>query len=169
MNKQSEKTNAVRLAERQGIHFSLRSYTVDEYLSAARAAERLGIDPDRVFKTIVVLGERKGAFVCIIPGSCEIDLKKAAAAMGDKSCALLPLKDLEALTGYQRGGCSPLGMKKKLPTFLDETSSLFDWISVSAGRRGLQMILSTADVISLSQASLADMIAPFVNNYTKNM
>jgi Cys-tRNA(Pro)/Cys-tRNA(Cys) deacylase len=157
MSKHQEKTNALRLAESQGVHFTLLSYAVDEDLSATHAAEKLGLDPDRIFKTIIVVGERKGAFVCIIPGSCEIDFKKAAAAIGDKSCALLPLKELEPLTGYQRGGCSPLGMKKKLPTFLDETSSLFDWISVSAGRRGLQMRLSPKDLLSLCDASLADL------------
>ncbi|MDX9828434.1 MAG: Cys-tRNA(Pro) deacylase [Spirochaetia bacterium] len=158
MSKGPEKTNAVRLAESQGVSFRLLSYSVDEDLSALHAAERLHLDPDRIFKTIIVVGERKGPFVCIIPGSCEIDFKKAAAAFGDKSCALLPLKELEPLTGYQRGGCSPLGMKKRLPTFLDETSLLFDWISVSAGRRGLQMLLSPGDLVSLSAANLADLL-----------
>jgi Cys-tRNA(Pro)/Cys-tRNA(Cys) deacylase len=158
MSKNPEKTNAIRLAESQGIRFTLLSYAVDEDLSAAHAAKLLNIDPDRVFKTIVLVGERRGPFVCVIPGSCEIDLKKAAAAIGDKSCALLPLKDLEPLTGYQRGGCSPLGMKKKLPALLDETSSLFDRISVSAGRRGLQMLLSPPDLAALSGAELADLI-----------
>lgn len=158
MGRALEKTNAVRLAESQGVSFTLLSYSVDEDLSAAHAARLLNIDLDCIFKTILVVGERKGPFVCVIPGSCEIDFKKAAAAIGDKSCALLPLKELEPLTGYQRGGCSPLGMKKKLTTFLDETSSLFDLISVSAGRRGLQMLLSPGDLIALSGASLADLI-----------
>ena len=158
MSRKPDKTNAVRLAESHGVSFRLLSYSVDDDLSALHAAERLSIDPDRIFKTIVVVGDRKGPFVCIIPGPCEIDFKKAAGAIGDKSCALLPLKDLEPLTGYQRGGCSPLGMKKKLTTYLDETASLFDWISVSAGRRGLQMLLSPADLLLLSGASLAELI-----------
>jgi len=155
-----EKTNAIRHLESMGIAFEARQYPVDEEdLSAAHAAQVLGMDPDRVFKTIVLCGERTGYFVCVLPGSCEIDLKKAARAAGDKSCALLPLKELEPLTGYVRGGCSPLGMKKKFPTFLDETATLFDHISVSAGRRGLQLYISPYDLKNAADAVFADLIA----------
>lgn len=153
-----DRTNAARLAEGAGVAFELLSYEVDEDLSATHVAQVLGMDPDRIFKTIVLVGERSGAFVCVIPGSCEIDLKKAAAACGAKSAFLLPLKELEGLTGYVRGGCSPIGMKKPLPTFLDETALLFERICVSAGKRGLQMILTPTDLLQLSNGSLADLI-----------
>lgn len=153
-----EKTNAIRLLEHLGLAFSILHYDVDEDLSAGHAAEKLGLDSDQVFKTIVLVGERTGPFVCIIPGSCEIDFKKAARAAGDKGCSLLPLKELEPLTGYVRGGCSPLGMKKHLPAFLDETAQLFDRISVSAGRRGLQIFLAPADLAAACGAVSADLI-----------
>lgn len=152
-----EKTNAVRMLESMGIAFELRTYEVDDDLSAAHVAAELGFDPGRVFKTIVLTGPRVGHFVAIIPGSCEIDLKKAARAAGDKTCDLLPLRELEPLTGYVRGGCSPIGMKKKLPTLLDESAFLFESISVSAGRRGLQMILAPDDLVRASDAVVADL------------
>lgn len=158
MSTQPEKTNAIRLLEHLGIAFSILHYEVDEDLSAGHAAEKLGLDPDQVFKTIVLVGERTGPFVCIIPGSCEIDLKKTARAAGDKACSLLPLKELEPLTGYVRGGCSPLGMKKHLPSFLDETARLFDRISVSAGKRGVQVYLAPSDLEAACGAISADLI-----------
>ncbi|MCE5257115.1 MAG: Cys-tRNA(Pro) deacylase [Spirochaetaceae bacterium] len=162
MNKDKgiEKTNAVRHLESMGLAFEVRHYKVDEEdLSAKHAAQVLGMDPDQVFKTIVLRGERTGYFVCVLPGSCEIDLKKAARAAGDKSCTLLPLAELEPLTGYIRGGCSPLGMKKKFPTFIDETAMLFDRISVSAGKRGLQLLISPEDLKNATEAGMADLIA----------
>jgi Cys-tRNA(Pro)/Cys-tRNA(Cys) deacylase len=155
---QPEKTNAIRLLEHLGVSFSILHYEVDDDLSAGHAAEKLGLDPDQVFKTIVLVGERTGPFVCIIPGSCEIDLKKAARAAGDKGCSLLPLKELEPLTGYVRGGCSPLGMKKQLPAFLDETAQMFDRISVSAGKRGLQIYLAPSDLEAACGTISADLI-----------
>jgi len=158
MAQQSEKTNAMRQLEAAGVPFDVLHYEVDEDLSAAHASEKLGLDPDQVFKTIVLAGERTGHFVCVIPGSCEIDLKKAAKAAGDKGCALLPLKELEPLTGYVRGGCSPVGMKKRLPTFLDETAMLFDRISVSAGRRGAQLFIEPGLLAEAVGAVLADLI-----------
>lgn len=154
-----EKTNAVRLLEAAGIRFELRGYPVDESdLSAAHAAELLGLDPDSVFKTIVLRGERTGPFVCVVPGPAEVDLKKAARAAGDKAAAPLPLKELEPLTGYVRGGCSPIGMKKKLPTYIDETAGVFDRVAVSAGRRGMQAILSPADLVRAAEAVFAELI-----------
>lgn len=155
----SGKTNAMRILDTLGLPFETLSYEVDEEdLSAAHAAKLLGIEPERVFKTIVLSGERTGHFVCIIPGPFEIDLKKAARAAGDKSCSLLPLSSLEPLTGYVRGGCSPLGMKKALPTFIDETCGIFDRISVSAGRRGLQILIEPASLVRASGAIMADLI-----------
>ena len=118
----------------------------------------LGLDPDSVFKTIVLRGDRIGPFVCVIPGPCEVDLKKAAKAAGDKSASPLPLKELEPLTGYLRGGFSPIGMKRKFPTFIDETALLFDRISVSAGRRGLQALLSVEDLKRVTGSETADLI-----------
>lgn len=153
-----EKTNAIRFLERAGIAFELRSYEWSEDdLSARSAADKLGLDPDTVFKTIVLVGQRTGPFVCVVPGTCEVDLKKAARAAGDKDCAPLPLKELEGLTGYLRGGCSPLGMKRRLPIFVDETVLAFDRVSVSAGRRGLQIRIAPGDLVAVAGAVLADL------------
>ncbi|GAB1483352.1 Cys-tRNA(Pro) deacylase [Treponema sp.] len=152
-------TNVIRLLEAAGISFTVREYPVDESdLSAKHAAKLLGIEADRVFKTIVLIGERTGPLVTVVPGSCEVDLKKAARAAGDKSVSPLPLASLEALTGYVRGGCSPLGMKKMLPTFIDETALVFDTISVSAGRRGLQVLLLPLDLATMAGALFSDLI-----------
>lgn len=152
-----EKTNVMRILDAAGIAYEAKEYPVDEEdLSAAHAAEVLGLDPDTVFKTIVLKGERTGPFVCVIPGPCEVDLKKAARAAGDKAATPLPLKELEPLTGYVRGGCSPVGMKKKLPTFIDETARVFGRISVSAGRRGLQVIASPEDLARAADGDFAD-------------
>ncbi len=159
MTRPAEKTNVVRLLEAGGAEFDILYYDVDEDLSATHAAARLGLDADQVFKTIVLVGERVGYFVCLIPGSCEIDLKKAARASGDKACSLLPLKELEPLTGYVRGGCSPIGMKRKLPTIIDETAFLFDRISVSAGKRGMQVFLAPKTLSGIVGAEVADLLA----------
>lgn len=154
-----EKTNAIRMLEQHGVEFQVMEYEVDEDdLSATHAAELLGLEPDRVFKTIVLHGERTGHFVCVIPGTCEVDLKKASLAAGDKAAKPLPLRDLEPLTGYVRGGCSPMCMKKPLPTFIDETARIFDTISVSAGRRGLQVVLAPDDLAAAAGASFAALI-----------
>lgn len=155
----ADRTNAIRLVEAAGFAHEILSYEVDEEdLSAAHAAAALGLDPDCVFKTIVLRGERSGPFVCVVPGSCEVDLKKAARAVGDKAAAQLALKDLEPLTGYVRGGCSPIGMKRQLPTLFDETARMFEMISVSAGKRGLQIMAAPEDLARLSGAGFADLI-----------
>jgi len=159
MMQPAEKTNVIRLLEAEGAKFEILNYDIDEDLSATHAAAKLGLDADQVFKTIVLVGERAGYFVCLIPGSCEIDLKKAAKAIGDKACSLLPLKELEPLTGYVRGGCSPVGMKRKFPTFIDETAFLFDRISVSAGKRGMQVFLSPKTLFDMIGAGVADLLA----------
>jgi len=153
-----EKTNAIRMLESAGVGFEVREYPVDEEdLSAAHAAEALGLDPDSVFKTIVLRGERTGPFVCVVPGPAEVDLKKAARAAGDKAATPLLLKELEPLTGYVRGGCSPIGMKKQLPTFIDETAGVFDRISVSAGRRGVQVLIAPGDLARIAGAEFQDL------------
>jgi len=154
------KTNAARLLDRAKIAYELIPYTVDENdLSAGHLAVQLGQDIDRVFKTLVLKGDKEGYFVCVVPGDAEVDLKKAAKASGNKSAAMIPMKDLVAVTGYMRGGCSPLGMKKAFPTYLHETAQLHDFIYVSAGQRGLQLLLAPGDLADVASASLADLVA----------
>ncbi len=151
-------TNALRIVRSLGITVETLEYAWSEDdLSATSAAEKLGMDPDRVFKTIAVKGAKLGPFLCVVPGSSEVDLKKAAKAAGDKAVEPLPLRELEPLTGYVRGGCSPVAIKKPLPVFTDETAQLWDTISVSAGARGLQMILSPDDLAAASHATFADL------------
>jgi len=152
-------TNALRLVRSLGIAADTLEYEWSEDdLSAVTAAGKLGLDPDRVFKTIVLRGPKAGPFMCVVPGSAEVDLRKAAKAAGDKSVQPLPLRELEPLTGYARGGCSPVGMKKPIPVFIDETATLWDTISVSAGTRGLQMLLSPADLARAASATFADLV-----------
>ena len=153
------KTNAVRLVEQAGISCREAFYEFDEKdLSGIHAAAAIAMDEEQVFKTLVARGERTGINVFCIPVCCELDLKKAAKAAGDKNMELVPVKDLLGLTGYIRGGCSPVGMKKKYPTFFDETCQLWDEIAVSAGARGHQMILPPEDLASLVGAKLLDII-----------
>ena len=154
----AQKTNAARILDKLHVRYSIVPYAVDEAdLSAAHLARELGADLARIFKTLVLKGDRSGCFVCVIPGGREVDLKKAARVSGNKSCAMLPLKDLQPVTGYLRGGCSPLGMKKHFPTFVDETARLHDEIHVSAGLRGLQLLLAPDDLIRAAQATPADL------------
>ena len=137
------KTNAVRLLERAKIKFDVIPYEVDENdLAATHVAEQLGEDISLVFKTLVLQGERAGYFVCVIPGDKEVDLKKAARAFGVKKAEMIAMKELLPVTGYIRGGCSPVGMKKRFPVYIEETAVLFDEIAVSAGVRGAQIIVN---------------------------
>ncbi len=150
-----QKTNAARLLDAAGIEYTLVPYEVDEdHLEASHVAEQLGEDLDRVFKTLVLRGDRGGLFVCVIPGSMEVDLKVAARISGNKSCAMIHVKELLPLTGYIRGGCSPIGMKKPLPTFIHESALLWDTIYVSAGVRGLQLCIAPQALIDFVGASL---------------
>lgn len=138
-----EKTNVMRLLDAAGIPYRTMEYEVDETdLSGIHVAQQLGQDPDTCFKTLVLKGEKTGYLVCCIPVAEELDLKKAAKAAGDKKVEMLPMKELLPTTGYIRGGCSPIGMKKKFPTYIEETAILFDEIAVSAGMRGAQIILN---------------------------
>jgi len=151
-------TNAMRLLTQAGIPFDTSEYPVDESdLSGVHAAEMLGVDADCVFKTLVVRGERKGICVFVIPVAEELDLKKCAAAMGDKKAEMIHVKELLGLTGYIRGGCSPIGMKKKYPTFIDEIATLFDRIYVSAGLRGQQLIINPEDLRAYTDGTFADL------------
>lgn len=150
-----QKTNAARLLDAAGIEYTLVPYEVDEeHLEASHVAEELGEDLDRVFKTLVLRGDRGGLFVCVIPGSMEVDLKVAARISGNKSCAMIHVKELLPLTGYIRGGCSPIGMKKPLPTFIHESALLWDTIYVSAGVRGLQLCIAPQALIDFVGASI---------------
>ena len=153
------KTNAVRLVEQAGIPCREEFYEFDEHdLNGNHAAEALGKPAEEVFKTLVARGERTGINVFCIPVCCDLDLKKAAKAAGDKNKELIPDKELHSLTGYIRGGCSPVGMKKKYPTFFDETCQLYDEIAVSAGARGHQMLVPPEALARLVDAKLVDII-----------
>ncbi len=157
MAKKIDKTNAARLLDQAGIGYELIPYTVDEdNLAAEHIAEQLGQPIEQVFKTLVLEGDRTGWFVCVVPGCCEIDLKLAAKVSGNKKCDLIPMKELLPLTGYIRGGCSPVGMKKSFPTFFDETAILYDHIYVSAGVRGLQFKIAPEPLIEYVGGALAD-------------
>lgn len=152
------KTNAMRLMEQAGLLIRTTEYSYDEKdLNGMHAAEAIGMPPEQVFKTLVARGERNGVLVFCIPVCCSLDLKKAAKAAGDKKVDLIPMKDLLGLTGYIRGGCSPIGMKKPYPIFLDETAELYEEIAVSAGVRGQQMILPPQGLISYSKITVCDL------------
>lgn len=158
--KKTAKTNAARLLEHAGIAFELIPYPVDpDNLDASHVADALGEDINRVFKTLVLSGTGVGNFVCVVPGNREVDLKKAARVAGAKKADLIPMKELLPLTGYIRGGCSPIGMKKPFPTFIHESALQFDRIYISAGGRGLQLALNPADLISFINAQTADLTA----------
>jgi len=153
------KTNAVRLVQQAKIPCQEKFYEFDEDdLNGMHAAEAIGFPPEQVYKTLVAKGSRTGINVFCIPVCGELDLKKAAKVAGDKDMALVPVKDLLNLTGYIRGGCSPVGMKKRYPTFFEETCQLFDRIAVSAGERGHQMILPPMELVSIVNGTLADIL-----------
>ena len=155
----STKTNAVRLIETAGIPYREAFYEYDEAdLRGTHAADAVGLPYEQVFKTLVARGARTGIHVFCIPVCCELDLKKAAKAAGDKNMELVPVKELLPLSGYIRGGCSPVGMKKKYPTYFDETAMLWDEIAVSAGERGHQVILPPILLGELTDGRFVDII-----------
>lgn len=152
------KTNVARLLDKAKVSYELIPYEVDENdLSAIHVAASLGEDINCVFKTLVLHGDKSGYFVCVIPGEHEVDLKKAAKLSGNKKCDLIPMKELLPLTGYIRGGCSPIGMKKHFPTYIHSTCLDFPFIYVSAGQRGLQIKLSPQDLIRESKATIGEL------------
>lgn len=156
----ASKTNAVRLVQQAGIPCKEAFYEFDENdLNGNHAAVAIGFPPESVFKTLVARGPKTGINVFCIPVCCELDLKKAAKAAGDKSIEMIHVKELLGLTGYIRGGCSPVGMKRKYPTYIDETCTLSEEIAVSAGERGHQMILSPDRLAQFINASIVDIIA----------
>lgn len=153
-----QKTNAMRELDRAGISYEVREFEETDVSRGVgmRIAEQLGEDPDSSLKTLVCVAPSGDHVVCCIPVACEVDLKTAAAAAGEKSLSLMPIKDLEAVTGYVRGGCTPIGMKKPFPTLIDETAQLYDEVGVSGGRRGLSIRLSPDDLVAFLGATLAD-------------
>ena len=149
------KTNAARLLDAASISYELIPYEVDEeHLEAAHVASQLGQNIEQVFKTLVLRGDRNGLFVCVIPGNFEVDLKLAARISGNKKVEMIHVKELLPETGYIRGGCSPIGMKKPLPTFIHESALLYDSIFVSAGVRGLQIKISPSDLFRITGAEI---------------
>ena len=152
------KTNAVRILESASIAHRLYEYdTSDGEVSGLAVAAKIGQEPERVFKTLVTEGKTTGINVFVLPSDVELDLRKAAQAAGDKSIAMLKLRDLEPKTGYQHGGCSPIGMKRQFPTFIDETAGLYDTIIISGGRIGLQVELTVDDLVAVTDAVLCDL------------
>ena len=153
-----KKTNAARLLDARHVHYELAEYEVDENdLSAISLAKKIGQDVEQIFKTLVLRGDKTGVFVCVIPGNAEVDLKKAAKISGNKSCAMVQQKELLGLTGYIRGGCSPLGMKKPYPIFIHESCRLFGQIFISAGQRGLQIKINPDDLIKITESVVCDL------------
>ena len=147
------------MLDKAKIAYELIPYEVDENdLSAIHVAASLGENIEQVFKTLVLHGDKSGYFVCVIPGEHEVDLKLAAKASGNKKCDLIPVKELLPLTGYMRGGCSPIGMKKKFPTYIEETAQIFDKISISAGQRGVQVILNPEELAKYVDAQFVALI-----------
>ena len=157
MAKKIEKTNAARLLDKAKIQYDLIPYEFDENdLAAQHVAESLGQDIAQVFKTLVLYGDKTGYIVCVIPGDKEVDLKALAKVSGNKKVEMIPMKDLLQVTGYIRGGCSPIGMKKRFPTYFHTTAADHDVIYVSAGVRGLQIKINPQELIKFIQATLAD-------------
>ena len=151
------KTNACRILDSLGIHYELREYKVDpDDLSAENVAAKVGLPAEQVFKTLAVKGDRQGVSVAVIPGSYELDFKALAQLTGDRKVEMLPLKEVQSVTGYIRGGVTALGMKKDYRVFADETIELWDSICVSAGQRGLQIVISPADYLRATAAILGE-------------
>ena len=158
MTAKMNKTNAARLLDKAGIAYELVAYEVDEEdLSATHVAAQLGEDIGQVFKTLVLRGDRTGIFVCVVPGDEEVNLKQAAKVSGNKSAEMLHVKELLPTTGYIRGGCSPVGMKKQFPTYIHSTCMDYDAIYVSAGVRGMQLKVAPGDLVAYTRATVADL------------
>ena len=152
-----EKTNAARLLDRAKVKYELLPYQVDENdLAAGHVAEQLGEDIETVFKTLVLVGDKSGHVVCVVPGNHEVDLKLAAKASGNKWVEMIPMKELLGVTGYIRGGCSPIGMKKRFPTYIHQSCMEHDAIYISAGVRGLQIRIAPQDLISFVGAEVGE-------------
>lgn len=157
--KEITKTNAARILDNLHITYDLKYYEVkDEHQSATDIAETLGIRADIIYKTLVMTGQKDPYLIAVIPGNTQVDLKKIAHISGNKKCEMLPMKDLQHITGYIRGGCSPIGMKKSFPTYVEELASLEHKIIISAGKKGLQIEINPHDLIKAANADFADII-----------
>lgn len=155
-----KKTNAMRMLDTWSVNYETMEYEADENdLSGVHVAQQLNQPVEQVFKTLVLKGDKSGYIVCCIPVAEELDLRKAAKAAGDKKVEMIPMKELLPVTGYIRGGCSPFGMKKKFPTYIDETCELFDIVAVSAGVRGAQILLDPCDLIRYTEAAVVELTA----------
>lgn len=160
MAKKTDKTNAARLLDKAGIAYRLIPYEFDENdLAAQHVAESLNQPIEQVFKTLVLHGDRTGHIVCVVPGNGEVDLKALAKVSGNKKVEMILMKDMLGVTGYIRGGCSPIGMKKRFPTYIHSSATDFNVIYISAGVRGLQIEIAPSDLISFTGAVLADVAA----------
>jgi len=157
----AQKTNAARLLDQLGIRYELREYEVDPYdLAAETVAAKIGMPAEQVFKTLVARGDRNGLCMAVIPGDQELDLKVLASAAGDRKIQLVPVKELQALTGYVRGGVTALAAKRDFPVYVDETIELFDTVSISAGVRGLQILIAPADYLRVTKGTIAALSHP---------
>ena len=155
------KTNAARLLEQLGIQYELREYEVDPNdLAAETVAAKIGLPPEQVFKTLVARGERNGVVMAVIPGDQELNLKALAAAAGERKIQLVPVKELQSLTGYIRGGVTALAAKRDFPIYVDETIELFDVVSISAGIRGLQILIAPADYLRATKGTITALAEP---------
>lgn len=152
-----EKTNVMRLLEQAGVAFSVHPYPVDESdLSGVHVAALLGLEAESIFKTLVTVGDGGGHFVFLLPSNLELHLKRAAKASGNKQLQMLPMAGLKAITGYIRGGCSPIGMKKHFPTYIDDTAQLFERVYISAGQRGIMLGIAPKDLLQCANATYAE-------------
>ena len=152
-----KKTNAARILDSKSVFYELKEYEVDENdLSATTLAVKIGENAEQIFKTLVLRGDKTGVFVAVIPGNAEVGLKKAAKVSGNKSCLMVQQKEILPLTGYIRGGCSPIGMKKAYPTYIHETCQMWDHIFISAGQRGLQFKINPDELINVTGAVVCD-------------
>jgi Cys-tRNA(Pro)/Cys-tRNA(Cys) deacylase len=157
----AQKTNAARLLDKLGTHYELREYEVDpDDLAAETVAAKIGMPAEQVFKTLVARGDRNGICMAVIPGDQELDLKALASAAGERKIQLIPVKELQALTGYVRGGVTALAAKRDFPVYVDETIELFDTVSISAGVRGLQILIAPADYLRVTKGTIAALSHP---------
>ncbi|MFV0155092.1 Cys-tRNA(Pro) deacylase [Empedobacter falsenii] len=157
MSNKTAKTNAVRLLDTQNVSYTLREYEVDEeHIDALHVAKSLGVNPKGIYKTLVLKGNISPYLVAVIPANTHLDMKKFAKVSGNKNCEMLPLKDLLKVTGYIRGGCSPIGMKKQFPTYIEELALIQDQICISAGKKGLQILLNAEDLGNIIDAKFED-------------
>ena len=158
MGKKEVKTNAMRILDRKKISYEYQTYECDEFIDGLHTAEKTGAPVEQSFKTLVAQGKSKAYYVFVVPIAEEVDLKLAAKVAGEKSIEMIHVKDINAITGYIRGGCTPIGMKKQFPTFIHESAANFDTIIISGGRIGVQLILSPQDLIKVTRGQFADII-----------